>query len=184
MLSAVPIGETNALQVGPWQISTERITNISEDDVDKLLEKKAIRDMDHFMEGHFHYYLKCPQTIPPPNESEDLLKVVSEFSRGSRPLSWRGVDLRIQSTLPLVGNSQASLDALALDSSFSNTQIVKVAFKRDGMHGTNKMDVKEDSGKSDAETEVEVDKKQKLALLSDLVEPFVAQKKGQDCDLS
>ena len=122
--------------MGPWYIATKQVTHISKKDAEKLLEQRAIHGNDHFMQGDFTYYIRCPRSLPvAPNETktQDILTVVSGYSRGSRPHAWKGVDLKIQSTLPLLGNSQLSLDALSLDSSHKNTQIIEIRFQRDGM---------------------------------------------------
>lgn len=40
----------------------------------------------------------------------DPLELVECFTKQSRPLSWKGSDLKIQSTLPLLGNGKTALN--------------------------------------------------------------------------
>ena len=154
------------------------------------------------MQGCFSYYLSCPQSIPNQgNNKENILSMEQEFTRESRPEAWKGVDLKIQSTLPLVGNSQASLDTLAIDSSFKKTHIVKVSFQRDGVlasksiiSGDNNKNteynsnssndgeyslLKKDNQDVNANSGLYNKDKEKLAFFwDDLIQPFVAQKRS------
>jgi len=173
--TTVPIN--SALRVGPWTIQTEKINNISKKDADALLEKKAILNMEYFMKGSFFYYIKCPKKLPS-DETEDILTIISEYSRGSRPLAWRGVDLKIQSTLPLVGNSKASLDALNKDSSFRNAQIVKIIFQRDGMQTVRNDVDKRNSEKTKRELSSNAENQQNF--WDGLIQPFVANKGNEN----
>jgi len=183
MISAISIVQTiavpinSALRVGPWTIQTEKINNISKKDADALLEKKAILNMEYFMKGSFFYYIKCPKKLPS-DETEDILTIISEYSRGSRPLAWRGVDLKIQSTLPLVGNSKASLDALNKDSSFRNAQIVKIIFQRDGMQTVRNDVDKRNSEKTKRELSSNAENQQNF--WDGLIQPFVANKGNEN----
>lgn len=77
----------------------------NEEIADSLLKQKAIQSMDKFMDGSIHYYTKIPKIV----ESEEgpcyrPLVFISEFTKGSRPMAWRKLDLRIQTILPLLGN--------------------------------------------------------------------------------
>lgn len=70
-----------------------------------LLGIKAVKSMEHFMDGFIEYYMQVPsftdsitqQNCPIP------LVIVSDFTSGSRPLAWKSSDMKIQSTLPILG---------------------------------------------------------------------------------
>ena len=70
----------------------------------RLLNQKAVASMDHFMDGRIEYYLEVPTVLRDHEYVLRPLMLLSEgFSKQSRPSAWKGSDLKIQSTLPLLG---------------------------------------------------------------------------------
>ena len=94
---AIRYGET--ANVGPWQISWHISTQSEE-------MKPAFATWEEFMSGQLSYSIKIPQ-----HHDEDLLPltVVDNFTKTSRPQSWKGLDLKVQSTLPLLGHCDKAL---------------------------------------------------------------------------
>ncbi len=92
----VHYGETAT--IGPWDISC-RIESQSEN-------KPAYESWEDFMSGDITYSIEVPN-----HDDEELLPlvVVNSFTRESRPQSWKGLDLKVQSTLPLLGHSEKAL---------------------------------------------------------------------------
>ncbi|KAL7558810.1 hypothetical protein ACA910_018308 [Epithemia clementina (nom. ined.)] len=85
------------LCIGPWQIHVERIEKSAEhnNEWDFLLEEKAFASMDDFMAGSFSYYLQVPSGVGS--------LVFRTFTKANRPRAWKGIDTKIQDTLPLLG---------------------------------------------------------------------------------
>ena len=73
------------------------------------LTQKAIASLDALFGGVVSYYVETVSS----NGKLRLLVFISEFTKGSRPLAWKKTDLKIQSTLPLLGNDETSLKGLA-----------------------------------------------------------------------
>lgn len=138
-------GKSDAVQIGPWSIWAEPVQSTSDDNIatnnknnnkssstaelEKLLSKKAIRDMDHLMGGEFSYYLKCPKFCPTGDSTKNsMLTVVKSFTKQTRPAALKGVDMKIQNTLPFVGISAVASDIMPLDFLFGQSQIVKINF--------------------------------------------------------
>jgi len=93
-------GLDRSIKVGPWKITSE-IVQASDEVANKLLNTKALRSMEHLMGGDIQYYLSVPVTsgasLPRP------LVRVAGFTKPTRPAAWRGFDLKVESTLPLLG---------------------------------------------------------------------------------
>lgn len=90
----IPLGETR--QVGPWQIISQLTTDICEENV--------FGTWENFMGGEICYKTTAlvsddGVTIP--------LHFVEGFTKASRPPKWKGVDSKLQSTLPLLGSGSA-----------------------------------------------------------------------------
>jgi hypothetical protein len=72
------------------------------------LTKKAVATMDDLMKGKIEYYIEspcrfdqeCRRYCPP-----TALVFRPTFTKVDRPHAWKQCDLRIQSTLPLLGNN-------------------------------------------------------------------------------
>lgn len=92
----VPYGET--VTVGPWQISVKITPNI---------ESKPVFDTwEEFMAGDLQYCINVPQED---EQSLRPLETVDGFTKLNRPSSWKQKDLKIQTTLPLLGHSKEVL---------------------------------------------------------------------------
>ena len=105
-LPVVNYGPENAIQVGPWKVQSDLVqTRAGSSPIDsaELLRQKAVPSMDEFMEGKIEYYLSVPTTLDDNIYVPQPLILFPEFSKTSRPASWKSADLKIQSTLPLLG---------------------------------------------------------------------------------
>lgn len=102
----VDYGPENAIHVGPWKVQSELVqpsAGSSQIDSPQLLAKKAVPTMDGFMEGELEYYLSVPTKLDGDVYVPQRLVVSPEFSKASRPSAWKNTDLKIQSTLPILG---------------------------------------------------------------------------------
>jgi hypothetical protein len=97
------------LKIGPWSIVASLVTDDEVYEKSTLLNIKAIQSWENFMDGGIKYYIEVPLegTNPRP------LVFVREFDKASRPRAWKGTDLKIQSTLPLLGNDSQGIYEIA-----------------------------------------------------------------------
>ena len=112
------------VQVGPWSVTARVLPDDCTDDDDdksRLLERKAVSSWDSFMEGEVRYVLQVPiqnkAVIRP-------LVFVSEFSKLSRPSAWRNIDMKIQATLPLLGNDEEGVKELSKGAMATQVEVV------------------------------------------------------------
>lgn len=113
--TAVAFGEDR--RVGPWNIKPEIVSEKGDCPDTFRLAQKAVLSMDHFMDGRIEYYLETPtwqengKLVPRP-------LVFSRFTKSSRPDAWknnernRNLYLKVQETLPLLGNDEIAQAAL------------------------------------------------------------------------
>lgn len=105
----VSFGKENATSVGPWTVISE-VVSISDQHVahgaENLLEQKAVSSMASLFDGFVSYYLETTVS----NDVPKPLVFISDFTRESRPRAWKKADLKIQSTLPLLGNDEMLAD--------------------------------------------------------------------------
>ncbi|KAL9185409.1 hypothetical protein ACHAXT_003186 [Thalassiosira profunda] len=98
-------GSDSSLQVGPWTITSEIAPTASEEEANSLLQTKALHNMEELMAGDVQYFLKVPlggeSSLPCP-----LIRVRG-FTKPTRPAAWKGFDLKVESTLPLLGVDQS-----------------------------------------------------------------------------
>lgn len=118
--------------VGPWAIYTEIVSNEG-DCPDKFrLAQKAVTSMEAFMEGNIEYYIETPTWYVDGNFQPRPL-VFCVFKKANRPVAWKNADLRIQSTLPLVGNDSVAVGALESpkthDGKANPTRLVRVSIR-------------------------------------------------------
>jgi hypothetical protein len=115
----LPFGKENAAHIGPWTVFSEAISALDDDDDgckmngtrELLLEKKAIVSMASFFDGFVSYYLETTAS----NDLPRKLVFISDFTRESRPDAWKKTDLKIQSTLPLLGNDDTTMHESSAD---------------------------------------------------------------------
>ncbi len=103
---AVEFGESKL--VGPWWIRSD-VVEVEQSDRQRYLAKKAIPTMDFLMEGKIEYYIEVPTIFD--NESRRPIPrppVFRKFTKVDRPQAWKQCDLRIQTTLPLLGNDEST----------------------------------------------------------------------------
>jgi len=102
-------GPENTVRIGPWQVSAEILSNVKETESTKMIQTKALKDMDDLMKGSITYYIAAPindgESLPNP-----LVHFGEGFSKPSRPTGWKGFELKVESTLPLLGIDQSKLD--------------------------------------------------------------------------
>jgi len=101
-------GSEHSIAAGPWTIVSEIVEAASEQEAKSLQQTKAIQNMAHLMEGDISYFLKVPMasgaTMPCP------LARVKGFTKPTRPAAWKGFDIKVETTLPLLGVDQSVLD--------------------------------------------------------------------------
>ena len=102
-------GKENAVSVGPWTVFSEVVSEGKDD----LQEQKAVSSMCTLFDGRISYYLKSPVTYENNKVLPKPLVFIKEFTRQTRPRAWKQMDLKIQSTLPLLGNDEAALHEMA-----------------------------------------------------------------------
>ena len=90
--------------VGPWVVRTEIVTESDTKDSTELLDKKAVPSMEGFLDGRVEYFLSAPTFLDESSNSFIPKPLVFRtFSKTNRPRAWKSCDLRIQSTLPVLG---------------------------------------------------------------------------------
>ena len=78
------------------------------------------------MSGEIEYYLKVPRTKS--GQIQPLI-MVDKFSKETRPCCWKNCDLRVEATLPLLGNDVKAIQSSSNITSLSNTEVVKISLK-------------------------------------------------------
>ena len=129
--SKLPLEVGNDVRVGPWTIKTAAI---DENDEWRELEKqKAIKSMEAFMTGYIQYYFKVPLVE---TSSSPQLIFPGRFTKIGRPKAWKNSDLKIESTLPLVGADATEEQFVMLRdiaTGYGKTWcLVRVVLERDG----------------------------------------------------
>jgi hypothetical protein len=97
------------IKVDPWCIVANVVPGTtSRDMAEKLLKEKALDTMEQLLSGNFHYYLQAP--IIKQGSLPEPLVFVTGYKKPTRPAAWRGFDLKVEQTLPLLGNDHSRLD--------------------------------------------------------------------------
>jgi len=99
-------GTENSIQIGPWNISSH-IIKAPEKEVTTLLQSKAFKNMEELVAGKVEYHMKVPLIN---GKSPCPLVRVNGYTKSTRPKSWKGVDLKVESTLPLLGVDHSVLE--------------------------------------------------------------------------
>jgi tRNA(Ile)-lysidine synthetase-like protein len=100
-------------RVGPWEVKAELVAEICTENV--------LSSWENFMKGEIRYSttaLVSNSGVPSP------LHFVEGFTKITRPLNWKGVDVKIQSTLPLLGSGSPYISG-------SKDVMVTLTVKRD-----------------------------------------------------
>lgn len=118
--------------VGPW-VARAEIVSDKGDCPDKFrLAEKAVVSMEAFMEGNIEYYIESPTWYLGGGFQPRPL-VFCDFKKADRPMAWKNSDLKIQSTLPLVGNDSIATGALQSpqthDGEPNPTRLVRVVIR-------------------------------------------------------
>ena len=104
-------------RVGTWNVRAEIVSERADCPDTFRLAQKALPSMDDFMDGGIEYYLETPTW----HENGILVPrplVFCRFTKGSRPDAWknnernRNLYLKVQETLPLLGNDEIAQAAL------------------------------------------------------------------------
>jgi len=148
-------GLDRSIQVGPWTVKSEFI-EVSDDVANKLLNTKVFQNVEQLMSGDIQYHLNVPVQSGA-KEPRPLVRVTG-FTKFNRPAAWKGVDLKVETTLPLLGVDQSVIsDAdisghqdndkyavvrvhLVLNSETKQIRASKDSEKRNGV-GTSKADI-------------------------------------------
>lgn len=93
-----------SIKVGPWTVKSE-VIEVSDDVAEKLLNTKVFKNAEQLMSGDIQYHLNVPVKIGA-NEPRPLVRVAG-FTKFNRPAAWKGVDLKVETTLPLLGVDQS-----------------------------------------------------------------------------
>ena len=125
------------LFVGPWTMTTS-CYKLDEKSAINKLEQRVFISMEAFMEGEFEYWLE----IPPPfallnNTNGDNLTdqlqsldinqrqlLFTTFVKRTRPKAWKGIDPKIQDSLPLLGYVTQTENGKQSDSNTDDKPVV------------------------------------------------------------
>jgi len=122
--------------VGPWLISVDRVdkSDYVKNDWDNMLEQKALGSMDDLLEGSFCYYLVVQAWPDKAGDFKGQPLVFRSFKKANRPRSWKGADLKIQDTLPLLGCDDLAHNTLKslVDDQAKQNLLVKITYRLDG----------------------------------------------------
>ena len=112
-------GTENSMLVGPWVISSEIINTASEEEAKTLLQQKAFQNFASLMTGEVKYCLKVP--LVSGTATPHALIRVNGFTKPTRPQAWKGLDLKVESTLPLLGVDQSVLNDDTISQEYERT---------------------------------------------------------------
>ena len=93
--------------VGPWAVKSEIISDISDCPETFRLAQKAMPSMEYLMNGQIEYLLSSPTWYTDGTFKSRPL-VFRHFTKASRPVAWKNSDLKVQQTLPLLGNDETA----------------------------------------------------------------------------
>ena len=86
------------------EVVPESVVKDSSQFPESWLEKKAVFSMESFMDGEVEYFVAAPVFWEKVSETFVVRPLVfRNFSKSNRPRAWKNCDLRIQSTLPVLG---------------------------------------------------------------------------------
>jgi tRNA(Ile)-lysidine synthetase-like protein len=97
-------GLDQGIKVGPWTVKSE-VIEVSDDVAKKLLNTKVFKSVEQLMSGDIQYHLNVPVKSGA-KEPRPLVRVTG-FTKFNRPTAWKGVDLKVETTLPLLGVDQS-----------------------------------------------------------------------------
>ena len=94
---------------GPWTIKADIASGSSHQDSSQLpgiwLSKKAVLSMESFMDGCVEYFISAPTWFDKHHDNFIPRPLVfRQFSKTYRPRAWKNCDLKIQKTIPVLGN--------------------------------------------------------------------------------
>lgn len=119
-------------KVGPWVVCAEIVSDKGDCPEKFRLTQNAIVSMEAFMEGNIEYYVESPTwRIDCKFQPRPLVFCV--FKKADRPMAWKNSNLKIQSTLPLVGNDAIATGALQTPQTYEGkqnpTRLVRVVIR-------------------------------------------------------
>jgi hypothetical protein len=110
MISIVVKFDTDR-RVGPWIARAEVVDEAFNCSKKNYLAQKAMRNMDHLMDGNIEYFIESPSW-----ERDGFFEprplVFYQFKKSFRPIAWKSSDLKVQSILPLLGNDDTANGAM------------------------------------------------------------------------
>jgi hypothetical protein len=107
--TALEFGETR--HVGPWKVTAEILSGKVDGQDAFRLAQKAVASFSDVMDGSIEYHVSAP-TWQEQNSFVPRPLVFSQFTKTSRPTAWKNSDLKIQTTLPLLGNDETAVKAM------------------------------------------------------------------------
>eukprot|EP00980_Cylindrotheca_fusiformis_P022144 scaffold9041_cov171-Cylindrotheca_fusiformis.AAC.4 len=107
--------------IGPWTVRAETANSNKVGDSEVLLlAKKAIPSMEALMDGHIEYFIQSPNWNIEGRFQPRPLKFC-RFRKPHRPAAWKNTDLKVQSTLPLLGNDDIANGAIGNEKEETNS---------------------------------------------------------------
>lgn len=122
-MSQVDVSYDKETRIGPWLVSASVLKKNNKKEV---LKAMAVECWETLMTGEIMYAIQ----VPTDEGTARPLQFVSEYTKAARPAAWKCTDLKIQSTLPLLGNDSESIHQLA---KFAPTTlvVVKLSLRRE-----------------------------------------------------
>jgi len=95
--------------VGPWKVRSQVVEGTILRDASQApadwINKRAVSSMEELMNGKIGYFIETPMVYDKKNDRFIPRPLVfRHFSKTDRPRAWKNSDLRIQTTLPLLGS--------------------------------------------------------------------------------
>ena len=107
--SVLPLGEER--KVGPWTVRSEIVSHESDCQETFRLAQKAMPSMEDLMNGKIEYFITSPTWYVDGKFSPRPL-VFCHFTKATRPAAWKSCDLKVQQTLPILGNDATAEAAM------------------------------------------------------------------------
>jgi len=109
--------------IGPWSVTSEIVLSIESD---QLIRKKAVENIEDLMLGEIEYYVKV---LTMNNGELQPLIFIDKFTKESRPPSWKNADLKVELTLPIIGNDEPTAKLLSVQGDRNQERVARVTLK-------------------------------------------------------
>ena len=104
--------ESTIVYAGPWTVTTRR-HQLAAGNINEKLEQRVFTTMESFMEGEYEYWLEIPPALGlVSSHTSDHQQAIATnrsklsfttFVKSTRPKAWKGIDPKIQDSLPILG---------------------------------------------------------------------------------